>query len=222
MQIEQIARANLNDAVESAIRGLIVDGGLVAGERLNEVRLAAKLGVSRTPLREALNRLVAEGAVEARPRLGYFVKPLTIQEFEQLYDIRPLLEPQALRIAGLPEVAQIDALERLNHRLSRAKTATARIALDDEWHLTLIGHCGNQVLIEIIKNMMLRTKRYEIAWMREASDAAVAEDGHARIIKYLRASKLNDACMALQVNLSCAKPAIAAWLKVRKAGKGVA
>jgi DNA-binding GntR family transcriptional regulator len=74
---------------------MIVDGVLGAGEHVNEVHLAARLGASRTPLREALNRLVAEGALDARPRLGYFVKRLTLDEFDQLYDIRPLLDPEA-------------------------------------------------------------------------------------------------------------------------------
>lgn len=199
---------------------MIVDGALAAGERLNEVHLAAQLGVSRTPLREALNRLVAEGAVEARPRLGYFVKPLTLEEFEQLYDLRPLLEPEALRLAGLPSPERIEVLERLNKKLSHAKSAAARIALDDAWHLALIDHCPNRVLVGIIQNMMLRTKRYEMAWMREEHGAARAGDSHAEIMRQLRVRRLKDACAALRENLSGAKPVIAAWLKARGVEKG--
>lgn len=215
MQLLEAERPNLNDAVEAALRGMIVDGALAAGDRLNEVHLAAKLGVSRTPIREVLNRLVSEGAVEARPRLGYFVKPLTLEEFDQLYDIRPMLDPAALRMAGLPSTERLDVLERLNQRMSRAKTASARIALDDEWHLALIEHCPNRVLIGIIQNMMLRTKRYELAWMREARAADKAKDAHLIIIKRLRARQLDAACEALRENLSSAKPAVAAWLKAR-------
>lgn len=219
MQVTFVDRTNLNDAVEAALRVMIVDGSLAAGEHLNEVRLAAGLGVSRTPVREALNRLMAEGAVEARPRLGYFVKPLTLEEFENLYDIRPLLDPEALRLAGLPSAAHIEALERLNHRIARAKTAPARMALDDEWHSTLIDRCANRVLLELIQVMMARTKRYELAWMREADSAAVTSDGHAAIIQHLRAGQLGDACAALRENLSSAKPAIAAWLQAREVGE---
>lgn len=216
MQLEPLDRTNLNDEVEAVLRGMIVDGQLAAGDRLNEVQLAAGLGVSRTPLREALNRLVAEGAVEARPRYGYFVKPLTLEEFEQLYDIRPLLDPQALRSGGLPPRARIDRLETLNRQMATAKTATARIALDDEWHLALINHCANRVLIGIIQNMMLRTKRYELAWMREATGVGAAHDGHTAILAKLRSSDLEGACAALQENLMIAKPAIIDWLKSRR------
>ena len=216
MQLDQVSPANLNDAVEGSIRGLIVDGGLAPGERLNEVHLATALGVSRTPVREALNRLVAEGAVVAKPRFGYFVKPLTLEEFEQLYDIRPLLEPEALRLAGAPSAERIDRLVRINQHLLRAKDDAARIALDDEWHLTLLEGCPNKVLIGIIQNMMLRVRRYELTWMREAGNAAKAGDGHAVILRALGAGRLEDACSALRANLSDAKPDIAAWLGGRR------
>jgi DNA-binding GntR family transcriptional regulator len=93
------------------------------------------------------------------------------------------------------------------------------MAFDDEWHLTLIDRCTNRVLVELIQSMMVRTKRYELAWMREAGSAETANYGHAEIIQHLRAGQLSDACVALGENLSCAKPAIAAWLKARKVGE---
>lgn len=217
MPLQPIAPTNLNDTVEAQIRGRIVDGTLAPGDRLNEVHLAAALGVSRTPVREALNRLVAEGAVEARPRFGYFVKPLTLAEFEPLYDIRPLLEPEALRMAGTPAPDALDRLEQINQRLLRAKTDVARIALDDEWHLALIAGCPNPVLVDLIKTMMVRTRRYELAWMREAPHAGEAGDSHATILRHLRARRLGATCAALKDNLCAAKPAIAAWLQAREA-----
>src|SRR5690242_13493814 len=87
-------RPNISETAAQAVRRMIVDGRLAAGSRINEVRLAGSLGVSRTPLREALSRLVAEGALVVRPRLGMFVRPLTVEEFEQLYDLRPVLDPE--------------------------------------------------------------------------------------------------------------------------------
>ena len=219
MQSDQLARTNLNDAVEGAVREMIVDGVLEAGARLNEVHLAERLGVSRTPLREALNRLAAEGAVEARPRFGYFVAPLTLEDFEHSYDIRPVLDPEALRMAGLPPPTRIEALEHLNAELWRTKSAVARIALDDAWHLALIDHCPNRVLLGLIRTMMVRTRRYELVWARAHDASAVVEDGHARILNELRSDNLAGACAALRDNLSCAKPTIAAWLKARISGE---
>ena len=94
-QIKTVARENISDSVANAVRNMIVDGQLPAGERINEVHLSAALGVSRTPLREALNRLAQEGTLINRPRIGYTVRPLTLEEFEQVYDVRPLLDPEA-------------------------------------------------------------------------------------------------------------------------------
>jgi DNA-binding GntR family transcriptional regulator len=101
-QILSIVRDNLSHTVATRLRHLIVDGQLAAGQRINEVHLSQQLGVSRTPLREALARLAQEGALRSVPRIGYFVRPLAIDEFEQLYDIRPILDPEALRLTGLP------------------------------------------------------------------------------------------------------------------------
>lgn len=212
-----LQRENLSDAAAAAVRALIVDGGLAAGERLNEVRLAERLGVSRTPLREGLNRLVAEGAVESRPRLGYFVKPLTLAEFEQVYDIRPLLDPEALRLAGLPTPAQLERLDKLNRKLVRTREAAATIAVDDEWHLALLENCPNRVLVGLIEAMMLRTRRYELALMRDSKGVARAGDDHDRILAALRAHDLENACAALRVNMQSGKGAIVAWLKTRDA-----
>ena len=158
--------------------------------------------------------------LETRPRIGYFVAPLTLEDFEQSYDIRPVLDPEALRLAGLPSPAQIDTLARLNAELRRTKSAVARIALDDQWHLALIEDCPNRVLLGLIQNMMVRTRRYELVWARTHDAGPVVQDGHALILSHLRAGDLHSACAALRENLSSAKPTIAAWLKSRGAGEG--
>src|SRR5262245_32286738 len=167
MQSSRLARANISADAAAAVRAMIVDGRLPDGERINEVRLAEQLGVSRTPLREALNRLSTEGALTSVPRIGYFVRPLTYEEFQQVYAIRPLLDPEALRLAGLPGAKKLERMKRLNESLRKARSHEAAIALDDEWHLELIADCPNRVLVELIDAMMLRTKRYELALLRE-------------------------------------------------------
>ncbi|HEX5258404.1 MAG TPA: GntR family transcriptional regulator, partial [Sphingomicrobium sp.] len=95
-------RHNISEELANTIRQMILDGEIAAGSRINEVHLARELGVSRTPLREAIARLVREETLVTVPRVGAFVKPLTIEEFEQVYSIRTLLDPEALRLAGIP------------------------------------------------------------------------------------------------------------------------
>jgi len=209
-------RDNISDSVAAELRRRIVDGRLPAGERINEVHLARQLGVSRTPLREALSRLAAEGALTTVPRLGFFVRPLTLEEFEQIYDIRPLLDPEALRLAGLPDAATIERLEKLNRRLATMRDPEAAIAVDDEWHLALLERCPNRVLIDLIQNMILRTRRYELALMRAMSNARRATEDHDRILAALRKRDLAAACAALRRNMQTGRAPMVSWLKARE------
>lgn len=219
MQLLEAERGNISAAAADAVRAMIVDGRLSAGDRLNEVHLAQQLGVSRTPLREALSGLVAEGALIARPRLGYFVRPLTLEEFEQIYDIRPLLDPEALRLAGIPSPKRIARLEKLNADLARAKGLRA-IEIDDAWHMELLADCPNKVLIEMIQNIIVRTRRYELALMREQKNVGEATQDHLRIMAALKAGDLDKACAALKRNMQSGREPIVKWLKARAAQKG--
>ena len=218
MQSDAIQRGNISEAAADTVRAMIVDGRLAAGDRINEVRLAQQRGVSRTPLREALSGLAAEGALSSVPRIGYFVRPLTLDEFEQIYDIRPLLDPEALRLAGVPDEKRIARLEKLNADLARAKGLRA-IEIDDAWHMELIAGCPNRVLIEMIENMIIRTRRYELALMREQKNVDVATQDHDRIVAALRAGDLKAACDALKQNMQSGREPIVAWLKQRARAK---
>ena len=219
MQLVEVERGNISEAAADAVRAMIVDGRLGAGDRLNEVHLAQQLGVSRTPLREALSGLVAEGALIARPRLGYFVRQLTLEEFEQIYDIRPLLDPEALRLAGIPSAKSIARLEKLNTDLTRAKGLRA-IEIDDAWHMELLAACPNKVLVEMIENIIVRTRRYELALMREQKNVGTATEDHERIIAALKAGDLPSACAALKRNMQSGREPIVTWLKNRTTHKG--
>jgi DNA-binding GntR family transcriptional regulator len=208
-------RANMSGDLAATLRDLIVDGDLAPGDRLNEVRLAAELGVSRTPLREALSRLAAEGAVTAVPRIGFFVKPLSAEEFEQIYPIRALLEPEALRLAGIPPKKGLERLAALDRKMAAAQTPGVIIALDDAWHLQLIAGCPNRVLAELIEQFMMRTRRYEMARMREQPTVARSIASHDEIIEHLHAGDLDGACMALRQNLESGSTPILDWLRSR-------
>ena len=212
-----IRRPNISDELAARVRNLIVDGALEAGARINEVHLARELGVSRTPLREAIAQLVREETLVSVPRIGSFVKPLTLEEFEAIYPIRALLDPEALELAGIPSKARIDQLERLNARLARASNADAIIALDDEWHLLLVADCPNRVLLDLIRDFIRRTRRYELALMRERKNVAVATDQHDAIIAALRAGDPGRAVAALRQNLQSGFEPIRNWLEERDA-----
>ncbi|MEQ1756310.1 MAG: GntR family transcriptional regulator [Micropepsaceae bacterium] len=220
MQTNLIQKPNLADAATTAIRSLIMEGRLPDGERINEVHLSEQLGVSRTPLREALSRLASEGSIEAKPRFGFYVRPLTTEEFTQVYDLRPIFDPAALKLAGLPSDRQIARLDHLNRKLARLVEPDEIIETDDEWHMELLAHCPNRALVEIIENIIQRTRRYEMALMRETQNVTNASLEHAQIISELRARNLKGACAVLEQNMRTGKAPILAWLKAREAKMG--
>ena len=215
-----IQRDNIADALVSTVRSMIVDGRLKAGARINEVHLAGALGVSRTPLREALARLAQEGALVSKPRIGYSVRPLTLGEFEQIYAIRPLLDPEALRLAGLPSPARLKKLREINEKIARARGADTIIALDDEWHRELVAGCANTMLLELIGQFIRRTRRYEIALLNARKNALCAAVDHNAVMAALERNDLAGACRALRNNLLSGREPIVAWLRERDTIKG--
>ncbi|MFN2385521.1 MAG: GntR family transcriptional regulator [Thermoanaerobaculia bacterium] len=214
-------RANLSDAACEALREMIFDGRLAAGSRVNEVRLSAALGISRTPLREALVRLAAEGALSVLPRSGFFVRPLTLEEFREIYPIRAMLDPEALRLAGVPSRKRLDRLAALNRKLRETSDPGAVIRLDDAWHLELVDGCTNRILVALIEQFMRRTRRYELALMRERRNVEGSIHSHEAVLGALRAGDLDEACALLRRNMEIGSGPIAAWLEEGE-GKGPA
>ena len=200
------------------VREWVLDGTLTDGSRINEGAIAKALAISRTPLREALFDLSADGYIESIERRGFFVRPLSLVEFEGLYDIRPILDPQALRLGGIPDPRTIDKLVDLDERLAKATTPTEIVDADDAFHLTLISGCPNSVLIDLIEQMMRRTRRFEMALFREVEQLPRAKREHERLIDHLRARDLNGALAALVDNLSSGKAPIRHWL-IQRIGK---
>jgi DNA-binding GntR family transcriptional regulator len=119
------------ERVANDLRAGILHGRLAAGARLGEVELAERLGVSRTPVREALTRLAAEGLVEIVPNRGARVATWTVAELEGVFDLRVSLEPRLAGLAaGAATDADVAALDELAHRMIAVGTPGPRQDLD--------------------------------------------------------------------------------------------
>ena len=218
MQFDQspAERRNLGHHLAARLHELIAAGRLPDGGRINEVRLAGELGVSRTPLREALMGLVAEGVVEVKPRRGFFVAPLSAEELADLYAMRALLDPEALSLSGIPSPASLQELRTLNERLERARAASRVIDLDNRWHRLLVSRCPNRVLVLTIEQFITLTRRYEEAYFREAGHVQVAFDQHRRILIALESRDLRGACRALKQNMQSGIGPLQDWVRSRR------
>ena len=161
-------------------------------------------------------KLTAEGALVSVPQIGFQVSPLSVEELEQIYPIRALLDPEALRLAGIPSAERLARLARINEKLAAARGTEAAIALDDEWHLLLIDACPNRVLIDLIRQFIRRTRRYEMALMREGRHVSAASAAHGEILGHLERGDLEAACAGLKLNLTTGFAPIAEWLRSRE------
>ena len=207
-------RPNIADDLADAVRQLVMDAELAPGSRINEVELAARLEVSRTPLREALARLSAEGFVSNIPRRGYFVQALRSADIAQLYGVRAVLDPAALALAGIPGAKQLSALDALNARIASAVGDPERIIdLDDAWHLALLAHCPNRVLVDLVRQFMQRTRPLERAYVRAHENVETMMATHAGIVAALRAGALEDGVALLRQNMQNGIGPILRWLE---------
>ncbi|MGW0085097.1 GntR family transcriptional regulator [Streptomyces sp. NPDC003393] len=154
----------LRDRVYEALLELITTRALQPGQHLVESELAGHLGVSRQPVREALQRLNTEGWVDLRPAQGAFVHEPTEEEADQLLTVRTLLEAEAARLAAVnTDEAGVAALEELCARGEQAVAdddVDAAVALNARFHATIMDLAGNAVLAELAAQVDRRVRWY--------------------------------------------------------------
>lgn len=142
--------------VYEAIRDSIVEGEVAADTQLVQEQVAEQLGVSRTPVRDALNRLAHEGLVTWSPGNGYLVNDLTEQDVTEVYQVRFTLELLATRLAsGRHTPAQLAHLRGLIEEMAAESDAPATryFDLNRRFHHALIQPCGNQLLMQLVDNL---------------------------------------------------------------------
>jgi DNA-binding GntR family transcriptional regulator len=149
----------LIDSVYARLRDLILSNVLRAGQKLVDRDLAAQLGVSRTPVREALGRLAMMGLVEARSRRGYYVSQYTAEQMTDLYEFRKILEINAARLAAEnADPSQVGEFENIlikSEKLAANPTSHAKtVELDLEIHNLIARASGNAALYQAIQNLM--------------------------------------------------------------------
>jgi len=211
-------RNNISADIADVVARRIVEGELPLDSDLNEADLARELGVSRTPLREALARLAAVGLVVAVPRRGFRVQALTDAELRDLYGMRAVLDPAALSLAGIPSASALRELGALNRRIAAADgDIELVIDLDDQWHLALVDACPNRILLDLIRQFMQRTRPLERAYMRSEANVRTMTREHDRILASLRRGDLTEAVNALQANMQSGLLPLLAW----RAAQGV-
>ena len=181
----------LRSLVCEELRRLVISGELAPGTRIVEDRLATRLGVSRNPVREALQTLAGEGFVELLPRRGAVVARITPEQAEDLFDVRGALEPLAARLAARHADGQ--GVERLRDVLDRARQATDAQELDllaaynTEFHSLVVELSGNDYL-----GLLLAPMVHRVQWVFRTSAATRAPHSWTEHEELLRAIASGD------------------------------
>ena len=206
---EAPARANLAEQVYDELKSQMHDFRLVPGDRFSEAELGARLGVSRTPVREALFRLRNEGLLDVESKSGWFVRPIDFGKLEQLYDLRVILESASVtRLctqAGRPP--ELDALKAVwlvpaNERLTDGREVGA---LDEQFHATLVRAAGNEEIARVHWDVTERIRVIRRLDFTRADrvDATYAE--HAKILRMVIQRKLDQAQLLLRSHIEQSK-----------------
>jgi DNA-binding GntR family transcriptional regulator len=191
---------------------LMTDGELEPGQIITEAGLSKTLGVSRTPVREALLQLEAEGVLQSTPARGFTVRDLSTQEATELFPILSALEALAVRTTTDP--IDVRQLRKIDERLSAADDPVARWKLDTAFHETMIANCPNQSLRALITRMRVTMSRYEIEYMRKVGAwQHTYGTRHTPIIDALTAGDLNGASEAIWQNWAQSMHAVRTWLE---------
>lgn len=194
----------LTDQVYSMIHEAILNGDLPAGSRLRIRDLAAQVGTSVMPVREAIRRLEEAGLAEREPHKGAVVKGLTLEELVHVYDVRRLLEVEAARL-GSQKITSED-VDKMQDEYTRMRTAIAEgrvVALldhDEEMLATLYNASGNPVLVQMIRALWQQCRAYKIVGAKGSLNAG----GDDTLWRYqqdlIAAARNHDAVAAASVN----------------------
>jgi len=192
------------------VRDLILSGELADGSRIVESTLCEELGVSRTPMREALFRLEQDGLVKQDPARGFSVMPLTARDVREIYPIMWTLEVLALQVSA--DDIDIEALKTLNRTLQKTTKPEKQHEIDDLWHTTLIAGCKNKRLLKEINVLKQSAHRYELAYMRYCDKLGTSIDEHTGVLKALEESDVRKAGRLLEEHWRRGMNSLLDWL----------
>ncbi len=184
----------------------IASGVLQPGARLTESDLARRMGISRTPVREAIQRLEAEGLVDYAPRVGAAIRRLDYAEIMELYEMRAVLERTAARMAArAASEIEIAELEAVNAEMAAAKSDKRRLyALNRQFHLILRDAAKNRFLIKAMNGLQKTLLILGPTTLGDAERAGKAIEEHKAIIEALRARDGDSAEAAMNAHLEAA------------------
>ena len=216
----RLVHNSLHDEVAAQLRDRIFAGELMPGTFLDEARLAEQLSISRTPLREALKVLTAEGLVRHEPRRGCFVNEVTAQDLDEIFPVIALLEGrcayEAARNASDAELHELDALHERLVRHAKARRINDYYATNHIIHEAIIQLADNKWLAQVIGDLrkILKLARLQQLHAPGRLDQSLSE--HLAVFAALKARDSEGADAAMRTHMTRQREALREVMRQQK------
>ncbi len=195
----------LRDVVFKTLRQAILRGELEPGERLMEIQLAERLGVSRTPIREAIRKLELEGLVLMIPRKGAEVARISENNLRDVLEVRRSLEELAIDLACQrmteEELLELKKTEEQFAKAIQVGEVMEIARTDERYHEIIYNSTKNQKLVQILNNLREQMYRYRLEYIKDEDKRQVLLVEHDHIIKALSLRHVQEARMAIREHI---------------------
>ena len=192
----------LRDVVFKTLRQAILKGELEPGERLMEIQLAERLGVSRTPIREAIRKLELEGLVLMIPRKGAEVARISENNLRDVLEVRRSLEELAIDLACQrmtpEELLELTKTEELFSQAVREGDAMRIAQTDERYHEIIYNSTKNEKLVQILNNLREQMYRYRLEYIKDEDKRQILVVEHEHILQALKNHDIQDAKSAVR------------------------
>ncbi|WP_374449062.1 GntR family transcriptional regulator [Stella sp.] len=201
--------------VYAELRDRILDGTLPGGQPLRQEELAARHGVSRSPVREALRQLAADGLVTYEPHRGAVVSSVSLADALEMLEIRIALECRALRLA-IPEMTDPDlaGIAAVLDAYAAADGPTERGRLNRDFHLALYAPCGRPRLLGLIQDNFDNANRFARARVSMATGNDRPHREHRNLFRACREGDIDSAVGLLEAHIAYSQKALAAAVRL--------
>lgn len=215
-KVRSIKRPSLHEELTDRLRNMIVEGVLAAGEKVPERELCEKLGVSRTPMREALKVLAADGLLQLQPNRGARVKGITLQELEEVFPLMGALEALAGELACANVTpAQLNSVRQSHEAMLRcfeAQDMPGYFQHNQQIHESIMAAAGNQTLTDTYRSLAVRVRRARYLANMSSQRWQQAVQEHEVILEALEARDANKLSGVLKQHLENKFATVRQWL----------
>lgn len=211
--IEKLTLHRARDEVRDLLRSKIVAGEIEADAHIEEVKLSEQIGLSRTPVREALIALEREGLVTSRPQRGFVVIRPDVAMVRESYPVLSALEVEALKASAAKLRALAPELRKINDALKRERRKEKQYELDRAFHHALTEHCANPRLLELLAVERARAQMIDGAHKRGMANLDGSVREHASIIDAIERGDVERGARVLASHWEHGIKVVVQWLE---------